>query len=139
MATKRQTHGAELRQSIDAATPRFAATAAVVFLGLPTAAYLAGAPRASFYLHVALGAFWFVLGSSLDAAGDEATAAMNGRLVPRMVVAEPLSLGVVGSGVGLAHLTGYWSSPSLWPWAALGIGLLVLAIVLAMTGIRWGV
>ncbi|WP_336037284.1 hypothetical protein [Halobacterium yunchengense] len=122
---------------IDAASKRFAALAAVVFLGVPLATYLAGDPRGLFYVHVALGAFWFgldfffkfVLGPSLDAAPDDAAAAVNAHLVPKMVlVAEPLSVGVIGSGIGLAQLMGYWASPSVWLWAALGIGVLLLLV-----------
>lgn len=43
-------------------------------------------------------------------------------------VAEPLSLGVVASGIGLAHLLGYWANPTHWLWAALGITVVMLAI-----------
>jgi hypothetical protein len=43
-----------------------------------------------------------------------------------IVVAEPLSVGVIGSGIGLAALLGYWADPSIWLWGALGIGVLML-------------
>ena len=88
-----------------------------------------------FYVHVALGAFWFgldfffkfVLGPSLDAAPDEAAGAVNRRLIPKIVVvAEPLSIGVIGSGIGLAFMLDYWATPSIWLWGALGIGVLML-------------
>ena len=78
-------------------------------LGAPLVAYLSGVASLLFYVHVTLGAFWFgldfffkfVLGPSLDAAPDEAAGAVNAALVPKLlVVAEPLSLGVVASGVG---------------------------------------
>jgi len=130
-------HREELELLIDSASRRFAAIAAALFLGVPLVAYLAGDPRGLFYVHVALGAFWFgldfffkfVLGPSLDAASDEAAVAVNHHLVPKMVVvAEPLSVGVIGSGIGLAHLMGYWADPSLWLWAALGIGILMLLV-----------
>jgi hypothetical protein len=130
-------HREELSVLIDTASKRFAAIAAVLFLGAPVVTYLSGDPRGLFYVHVALGAFWFgldfffkfVLGPSLDAAPDEAAAAVNAHLVPKMVlVAEPLSVGVIGSGIGLAHLMGLWADPSIWLWGALGIGVLMLAI-----------
>jgi hypothetical protein len=131
------THREELGILFDAVNTRSAALAAVLFLGAPLVTYLSGDPRGLFYVHVALGAFWFgldfffkfVLGPSLDAASDEAAAAVNTHLVPKMVlVAEPLSVGVIGSGIGLAHLMGYWANPSIWLWAALGIGILMLLI-----------
>lgn len=84
---------------------------------------------------MALGAFWFgfdfffkfVLGPSIDAAPEEAAGAINHRLVPKVVaVAEPLSVGVVGSGIGLAHVLGYWADPSVWLWGALAIAVLML-------------
>lgn len=51
------------------------------------------------------------------------------RLVPKMVTAaEPLSVGVIGSGIGLAALLWYWTSPSTWLWTALRIGILMLAV-----------
>ncbi|WP_302080087.1 hypothetical protein [Salinibaculum rarum] len=131
------THREELNILIDSASKRFAAIAVVLFLGAPIVTYLSGDPRGLFYVHVALGAFWFgldfffkfVLGPSLDAAGDEAAAAVNAQVIPKMVViAEPLSVGVIGSGIALADLMGYWADPSLWLWAALGIGTLMLLI-----------
>lgn len=88
-------------------------------------------------MHVALGAFWFgldfffkfVLGPSLDAVPDDAASLVNQQLVPRIaVVAKPLSLGVIGSGIDLADMMGYWNSPSIWLWSALGIGILMLII-----------
>lgn len=130
-------HREELGVLIDIANRRFAAVAAVVFLGAPLVTYLSGDPRGLFYVHVALGAFWFgldfffkfVLGPALDGAADEAAAAVNRQLIPKMVVvAEPLSVGVVGSGIGLAQLMGYWADPSLWLWGALGISALMLLV-----------
>lgn len=130
-------HREELSLVLDAAGSRFAGVAAVLFLGVPLVAYLAGEPRVMFYVHVALGAFWFgadfffkfVLGPSLDAVPDDVAGAVNEQLVPKMtVVLEPLSLGVVGSGIGLADLMGYWAAPDHWLWGALGISLAMLAI-----------
>jgi hypothetical protein len=88
-------------------------------------------------VHVALGAFWFgldfffkfVLGPALDEVSEEAAGSINRHLVPKMtVVAEPLSVGVIGSGVLLAEMMGYWDSPSIWLWGALGIGITMLLI-----------
>lgn len=130
-------HREELGVLIDTASKRFATVAVVLFLGAPLVTYLSGDPRGLFYVHVALGAFWFgldfffkfVLGPSLDAAPDEAAAAVNTHIIPKMVlVAEPLSVGVIGSGIGLAQLMGLWAAPSVWLWAALGIGILMLVI-----------
>jgi len=132
-----RTHREELRVLADAADPRFAATAAGLFLLGPLVAYLSGDARVLFYVHVAMGAFWFgldfffkfVLGPTLDAAPDDAAGAVNATLVPKLaVVAEPLSVGVVASGIGLADLLGYWSAPTAWLWAALAVGVALLAV-----------
>jgi len=109
----------------------------VLFLGGPIVAYLSGNPRILFYVHVALGAFWFgldfffkfVLGPALDQVPDEAAGMINQHLVPKMaVVAEPLSVGVIGSGIGLAGMMGYWDNPGIWVMAAFGIGVTMLLI-----------
>ena len=122
---------------IDIAGSRFATAAVAIFLGAPLVAYLSGDPRAMFYVHLGLGAFWFgldfffkfVLGPSLDAVPDEAAGMINQQLVPKLaVVGEPLSLGVIGSGIGLAGMMGYWESPSIWLWGALGIGVAMLLV-----------
>jgi hypothetical protein len=130
-------HREEISILLDAANRRFATVAAALFVGAPLVTYLAGAHRGLFYVHVALGAFWFgldfffkfVLGPALDDAGEQAAAAVNHYLIPKMVVvAEPLSVGVVGSGIGLAHLMGYWADPSIWLWGALAISALMLLV-----------
>lgn len=130
-------HREELGIVINSAGSRFAAVAAVLFLGAPIVAYLSGDPRAMFYVHLGLGAFWFgldfffkfVLGPALDEVPDDAAGMINQKLVPKMaVVAEPLSVGVIGSGIALAEMMGYWASPSLWLWGALGIGVTMLLI-----------
>lgn len=129
-------HRDELGILLDSAGQRFAAIATGLFLGAPLVAYLAGDPRGLFYVHVALGAFWFgldfffkfVLGPSLDAAPDDAAAAVNAQIIPKMVlIAEPLSVGVIASGTGWPTS---WdtATPSIWVWAALGIGILMLII-----------
>lgn len=121
---------------VDLADRRFTVVALLVTLCLPLAAFLSGVQSVLFYVHVGLGAFWFgfdfffkfVMGPALDASPESAVAAVNARLIPKIVVvAEPLSVGVVGSGIALAYLMGYWSNPSVWLWGALGLGLLMLA------------
>jgi len=130
-------HREELSLVINTAGTRFATVAAILFLGAPIVAYLSGDARAMFYVHVGLGAFWFgldfffkfVLGPSLDEVPDEVAGAVNQYLVPKMaMVAEPLSVGVIGSGIGLAEMMGYWEAPSIWLWGALGIGITMLVI-----------
>lgn len=131
------THRDEIGLLLDLADQRFAVATGVVTLGAPLAAYLSGVESLLFYVHVALGAFWFgldfffkfVLGPALDGAPGEAAGAVNRRLIPKLVVvAEPLSVGVVGSGIGLAHLLGYWAAPSVWLWSALAIGAAMLLV-----------
>jgi len=128
-------HREELGLVVERADQQFAITAVLITIGAPVVAYLSGIASLMFYVHVALGAFWFgldfffkfVLGPSLDAAPDEAAGAVNYQLIPKLaVVAEPLSIGVVGSGIGLAHMLGYWADPSIWLWGALVIGVLML-------------
>ena len=137
MATIEQpaTHRQELGLVVDLADQRFAVGVLFVTLGAPILAFLSGIPAVMFYVHVALGAFWFgldfffkfVLGPALDESPDRAAGAVNEYLVPKIiVVAEPLSVGVVGSGIGLAAVLGYWSAPTIWLWGALGIGILML-------------
>jgi hypothetical protein len=137
MATVDQptSHREELSLVVQLADRRFTAVAVLITIGTPLVAYLSGIASLLFYVHVALGAFWFgldfffkfVLGPSLDAAPEEAAGAVNHHLVPKMVaVAEPLSVGVIGSGIALAELLGYWADPSVWLWGALAIGGLML-------------
>lgn len=130
-----RTHRQELSLVVELADRRFAIASLLVTIGLPLAAFLSGDPSVMFYVHVALGAFWFgfdfffkfVMGPAFDASPEEAVGAVNRQLVPKIVVlAEPLSVGVIGSGIGLAHLLGYWEDPSIWLWGALGIGILML-------------
>jgi hypothetical protein len=128
-------HREELGLVVERADRRFAVAAILVTIGAPVVAYLSGITSLLFYVHVTLEAFWFgldfffkfVLGPSLDAAPDEAASAVNHQLVPKLaVVAEPLSVAVVGSGIGLASMLGYWATPSIWLWGALVIGVLML-------------
>ena len=131
------THRDELGVLVDLADRRYAGVALLVTLGAPVAAYLSGNATVMFYVHVALGAFWFgldfffkfVLGPALDASPPEAAGAVNRRLVPKIVVvAEPLSVGVVGSGLGLASLLGYFAAPTVWLWGAIGVATLMLLV-----------
>lgn len=130
-------HREELGILINSVGSQFAAASAVLFLGAPLVAYLSGDLRVLFYVHVGLGAFWFgldfffkfVLGPSLDEVSEEAAGSVNQHLVPKIVVVtEPLSVGVIGSGVLLAEMMGYWGSPTIWLWGALGIGVTMLVI-----------
>lgn len=130
-------HRDELRVLIELAEKRFAIATVLITIGAPVVAYLSGSTAALFYVHVALGAFWFgldfffkfVLGPSLDAAPDDAAGAVNHRVIPKMVtVAEPLSVGVIGSGIALAEMLEYWADPSIWLWGALVIGVLMLLV-----------
>lgn len=131
------THRDELGLLVELADRRFAVITGLVTLGIPIAAFLSGIESLLFYVHVALGAFWFgldfffkfVLGPSLAAAPDEAAGAVNHTFIPKLVVvAEPLSVGVIGSGIGLAALLGHWANPSIWLWGALVIGVLMLIV-----------
>lgn len=128
-------HREELGRLIELADKQFTIAVLVITIGTPILAYVSGITSILFYVHVALGAFWFgldfffkfVLGPSLDAAPDDAAGAVNHRLIPKMVaVAEPLSVGVIGSGIGLAAMMNYWADPSIWLWGALIIGVLML-------------
>ena len=129
------THRQELQLVVQLADHRFAVASLLATIGLPLAAFLSGSATVMFYVHVALGATWFgfdfffkfVLGPAFDASPEEAVGAVNRQLVPKIVVfAEPLCVGVVGSGIGLAYLLGYWANPTVWLWAALGLGILML-------------
>lgn len=128
-------HREELGLLVELADKRFTVAAVLITIGAPIVAYLSGIDSVMFYVHVSLGAFWFgldfffkfVLGPALDEAPEEAAGAVNHKLVPKMVaVAEPLSVGVIGSGIGLASLLGYWADPSIWLWGALAVGVLML-------------
>jgi len=128
-------HREELGLIVDLADRQFTIIVVLVTVGAPVVAYLSGIASLMFYVHVALGAFWFgfdfffkfVLGPALDASPEDAAGAVNHQLIPKIVVvAEPLSVGVIGSGIGLAFMLGYWADPSMWLWGALVIGVLML-------------
>lgn len=129
----------ELNLIVTLADRQFTAAVAVITLVTPIAAYFYGDVTYLFYVHVALGAFWFgmdfffkfIVGPSLDAAPFAAASQVNRVLVPRsVVVAHLTSFGVIGSGIGLAHLLGYLAEPGVWVWTALAIatGLLIVGI-----------
>ncbi|UHH26126.1 hypothetical protein [Halobacterium noricense] len=125
------------RTMADAATRPFAVGAVAVPLVLPVLGYLSGDVQIMFTVHLFLGAFWFgtavlgavVLGPVMGSLSEEANVEFAEGFVPKMnLLMEPVSLGVVGSGVGLAGLMGLWDSPtpSLWAAVALAAALLVL-------------
>lgn len=133
------THREELGLLLDLADRQFALAVGAIALVVPLVAYLVGDVTILFYVHVALGAFWFgmdfffkfVLGPALDLSPDEAADAVNEVLLPRtIVVAHSATFGVIGSGIGLAHLMGFLANPSFWIWAALTIaaGLILVGI-----------
>ncbi len=125
------------RLMTDAATRPFAVGAIAVPLVLPVLGYLSGDVRLMFTVHLFLGAFWFgtavlgavVLGPVMGGLSREANAEFAAGFVPKMnLLMEPVSVGVVGSGIGLAGMMGLWASPtpSLWAALALAVALLVL-------------
>ncbi len=120
-----------------AASRPFAVGAVVVPLMLPVLGYLSGDIRLMFTVHLFLGAFWFgtavlgavVLGPVMGSLSEEANAEFAGGFVPKMnLLMEPVSVGAIGSGVGLASMMRLWAnpSPSLWAALALAVALLVL-------------
>ncbi|NIC00324.1 hypothetical protein [Halobacterium sp. R2-5] len=120
-----------------AASRPFAAGAIAVPLVLPALGYLSGDVRIMFTVHLFLGAFWFgtavlgavVLGPVMGSLSAEANAEFAEGFVPKMnLLMEPVSVGVVGSGVGLASMMGLWSSPTPSLWAALVIAVALLAL-----------
>lgn len=139
MAAERE--GASLSEQyrfiVGSAGTRFAAVVAGLVLGLPVFAYLSGRVAAVFYVHVGLAALWFgmdfflryVLAPAVDAAGPETATTLTPILTPRaLVVGESLTLGTVGSGIGLAHRLGYLADPEAWVWGALGIAAVMVFI-----------
>ena len=125
------------RLMTDAATRPFAVGAIAVPLLLPVLGYVTGNVQVMFTVHLFLGAFWFgtavlgavVLGPVMGSLSEEANVEFAEGFVPKMnLLMEPVSVGVVGSGVGLAAMMGLWESPtpSLWAAAALAVALLFL-------------
>lgn len=121
----------------DAASRPFAVGAVAVPLVLPVVGYLSGDVQIMFTIHLFLGAFWFgtavlgavVLGPVMGSLSEEANAEFAEGFVPKMnLLMEPISVGVIGSGIGLASMMRLWESPTpaLWAALALAIALLVL-------------
>ncbi|MFC5134371.1 MULTISPECIES: hypothetical protein [Haloferacaceae] len=122
----------------DAASRPFTVGAVAVPLLLPLLGYLSGDVRVMFTVHLFLGAFWFgtavlgavVLGPVMGSLSEEANVEFAEGFVPKMnLLMEPVSVGVVGSGVGLSAMMGLLASPSPSLWAAL-----VLAVALLVLG-----
>ena len=66
---------------------------------------------------------------ALEKAGPETAASVIPHLTPKiMVVGESLTLGTIGSGIGLAYLFGYWANPSVYLWGALVLASVMIAI-----------
>lgn len=119
------------------ADSRFAAGAIALPLALPVVGYFSGDHRLMFTVHLFLGAFWFgvallgaaVLGPVMGALSEEANAEFTRRFVPKMtLLMEPVSVGVVGSGIGLAAMMGMWNSPSTALWIATALAAALLAL-----------
>jgi hypothetical protein len=115
----------------------FAVGAIAVPLVLPVLGYLSGNVQIMFTIHLFLGAFWFgtgvlgavVLGPVMGSLSDEANVEFAEGFVPRMnLLMEPVSVGVIGSGIGLASMMELWASPMPSLWAALGIAVALLVL-----------
>lgn len=139
MATARSSasHREQIWFVIKSAGPRYAVIAAGLILGLPVVAFLMENPTLLFYVHISLGAFWFgldfffryVMAPALKKAGPETATSVIPHLTPKiMVVGESLTLGTIGSGIGLAYRLGYWATPSVYLWGALGVATVMLLI-----------
>lgn len=125
----------EYRYVVDKAGQRFASIVVILVIGLPLVTYISGIEQALFYVHITLAAVWvgtdiffrYSLAPAVGASGPETAMSLIPNLTPRlMIVGESLTLGVIGSGIGLAHLLGYLVTPSVWIWMALGIAVLML-------------
>ncbi len=125
------------RLMTDAASQPFAVGSVAIPLILPILGYLSADVRVMFTVHLFLGAFWFgtavlgavVLGPVMGSLSEEANAEFAEGFVPKMnLLMEPVSVGVIGSGIGLASMMGLLASPtpSLWAALVLAIALLVL-------------
>lgn len=121
----------------EAASRPFAVGAIAVPLVFPVLGYLSGDVRIMFTVHLFLGAFWFgtavlgavVLGPVMGSLSETANVEFAEGFVPKMnLLMEPVSVGAVGSGIGLASMMGLWTAPtpSLWAALFLAVALLVL-------------
>jgi hypothetical protein len=125
------------RLMTDAASRPFAVGAIAVPLILPALGYLSGDVRIMFTVHLFLGAFWFgtavlgavVLGPVMGGLSEDANIEFAEGFVPKMnLLMEPVSVGVVGSGIGLASMMELWASPTPSLWAALVLAVALLAL-----------
>jgi len=125
------------RLMADAASRPFAVGAVVVPLLLPVLGYLSNDHRVMFTVHLFLGAFWFgtavlgavVLGPVMGSLSEEANTEFAEGFVPKMnLLMEPVSLGAIGSGIGLAEMMGLWAAPTPSLWAALAIAVALLVL-----------
>ena len=121
----------------EAASRPFAIGAVLLPLGLPVLGYLSGDVRIMFTVHLFLGAFWFgtavlgavVLGPVMGSLSEAANVEFAEGFVPKMnLLMEPVSVGVVGSGIALASMMGLWVEPSHSLWAALGLAIALLVL-----------
>lgn len=137
MGSEQLSHRGRIGLVIESAGLHYALVTVAFVLGLPTVVFLLNDAAALFYVHVSLGAFWFgldwffryVMAPALDSAGPETATAVIPHLTPKiMVVGESLTLGTIGSGIGLAYRLGYWASPSVYLWGALAVALVMLLI-----------
>jgi hypothetical protein len=121
----------------EAASRPFAIGAVLVPLLLPILGYLTGDYRIMFTVHLFLGAFWFgtavlgavVLGPVMGSLSQDANVEFAEGFVPKMnLLMEPVSVGVIGSGIGLAEMMGMFAAPtpSLWAALVLAAALLIL-------------
>ena len=124
---------------VDKAGAGFVRSVLAITLGLPVLSYLlswlAEATWLLFYVHISLAAVWvgtdfffrYSLAPAVGASGPATAMSLIPNLTPRlMTVGESLAVGVVGSGVGLAHQLGYFVSPSVFVWGALVVSVVVL-------------
>jgi len=121
----------------EAASRPFTIGAILLPLGLPILGYLSSDVRIMFTVHLFLGAFWFgtsvlgavVLGPVMGSLSEDANVEFAEGFVPKMnLLMEPVSVGVVGSGIGLASMMGLWADPSHSLWAALGLAIALLVL-----------
>ena len=132
-----------VRHLADAANPAFAAGSVLVPLAFLGASLAVGSTELLFYTHVGAGAVWFgfalifpaVVGPTLGGLDEEASAAVTGTLVPKVVFfLVGFSLTTVLSGtvlltpaLGLGYgFSGAWSTLSLGVgWGLFAFGLAV--------------
>jgi len=135
---------AEYRMVVDKAGPGFVRTVLPITLGLPILAYLLsyflGVAWFLFYVHITLATVWvgtdiffrYSLAPAVGASGPATAMSLIPNLTPRlMTVGESLTLGVVGSGIGLAHQFGYFANPTVFVYGALvvAVGVIYFAFV----------